>query len=117
MGSYSYPGNTRVLVTVQDQQVSFRFDMTIEVIIAEKGEDGGILDRKYFLLPESSAEELCNIIQNEKVHEVICGGIKDEYYQYLVWKKVAVFCNIIGPVEKCLDAWGRGVLVDDTIFR
>jgi len=60
---------------------------------------------------------LCNIIQNENVHEVICGGIEDEYYQYLSWKKVAVFCNIIGPVEKCLDAWRRGVLVDDTIFR
>ena len=117
MGSHSHPGVTRVLITVQDHQVSFRFDMTLEVIIAEKDDVGRILDEKYFLLSGSSAEELCNVIQNENVHEVICGGIEDEYYQYLSWKKVTVFCNIIGSVESCLEAWRRGVLVEDTIFN
>lgn len=117
MVSFFSSESERVLVTVQDHQVSPRFDMTLEIIIAEKGLEGGTLNEKYFLLAEPSAEELCNLIQKENVQAVICGGIEEEYYQYLTWKKVKVFCNVIGPAGKGLLSWAGGVLAEDTIFQ
>ncbi len=111
------PGNRKALATVHDHHVSPRFDMTLEVVIAEKGPDGEVVDEKHFLLPEPSAEEICTIIQNERIHDVICGGIEDAYCQYLEWKKVKVYYNVIGPVDQVIRKWRRDSLSSDMIFR
>lgn len=110
--------NERVLITVHDAFVSPRFDMSFEIIVAEKGpgNDVDAIDKKYFLLSEPSTEELVRTIQNEGVHAVICGGIEDEHYQYLTWKKIKVYCNVIGPFDKVLEAWASGRLSEDMIF-
>lgn len=56
-------------------------------------------------------------MQNESVQDVICGGLDEEFYQYLTWKKVTVYDNIIGPLDLVLDAWQKGRLTQDKIFR
>ena len=61
-----------------------RFDLTREVLIAEnKGEK-----IRTVILPRPSAEELCSFILTENVNIVVCGGIEETYYQYLLWKKL-----------------------------
>ncbi|WP_028573932.1 NifB/NifX family molybdenum-iron cluster-binding protein [Desulfonatronovibrio hydrogenovorans] len=117
MAPFSSHGNQRVLITVHDHDISPRFDYTLEVLIVEKDGEGQIVDKKNLLLSEPSAEEICNLVQTENVQAVICGGIEADYYQYLTWKKVLVFDNIMGPVSRVLEAWTEGVLKEDTIFR
>ncbi|RQD60267.1 NifB/NifX family molybdenum-iron cluster-binding protein [Desulfonatronovibrio magnus] len=117
MVPFSVSDVRRVLVTVHDHDVSPRFDMTLEVLIVEKSDNGLILDQKNLLLSEPSAEELCSIVQSERVQDVICGGIEEEFFQYLTWKKIRVFDNVIGPADVAVEAWRLDELKEDTIFR
>ncbi|RQD64707.1 MAG: dinitrogenase iron-molybdenum cofactor biosynthesis protein [Desulfonatronovibrio sp. MSAO_Bac4] len=117
MAPFKNPENIRALVTVHDHNISPRFDHTLEVLIVEKSSDGRIVDRKNLLLSEPSAEEVCNIVQTESVRDVICGGLDEEFYQYLTWKKITVYDNIIGPVDSVLNAWQKNRLKQDKIFR
>ncbi|QER42685.1 hypothetical protein F1847_08005 [Thermodesulfobacterium sp. TA1] len=88
----------KILITVEKDKVAPRFDLTREVLIAEnKGEKV-----RTVILPRSSAEELCSFILAENVDLVVCGGIEETYYQYLLWKKIKVIDRVIGPVKEVL---------------
>jgi len=45
---------------------------------------------------------LCNMILSEGIQIVVCGGIEEEYYQYLKWKNVQVFDSVIGASKTVL---------------
>jgi len=34
---------------------------------------------------------------------VICGGIEEAHFQYLVWKKIEVIDRVIGPAPQAID--------------
>ena len=93
----------KVLITIWLDDVAPRFDLTSEVLIATPGSNGAVEKRKILVLPSVSAEDLCQLILSENVEVVICGGIEDEYYQYLGWKKVQVIDSVIGPFERALE--------------
>ena len=101
-----------VLVVVQDGDVAPRFDLALEAVLATEAEEV----KQNLILPQSSAEELCHLIMKESIKEVICGGIEDEFYQYLTWKKVRVLDNVIGPVDWALERWKAGTLQAGDIF-
>ena len=92
----------KVLITIWLDDVAPRFDLTSEVLIATPGSNGAVEKRKILVLPSVSAEDLCQLILSENVEVVICGGIENEYYQYLGWKKVQVIDSVIGPFERAL---------------
>lgn len=46
----------------------------------------------------------------EGITTVICGGIEEEYYQYLTWKRVKVIDSVIAPYELALEFAIRGRL-------
>jgi hypothetical protein len=50
------------------------------------------------------------MILTEDIQTVICGGIEEEYYQYLVWKRVNVIDSVIGPCEETLERFRAGRL-------
>ncbi|TVR01075.1 MAG: dinitrogenase iron-molybdenum cofactor biosynthesis protein [Desulfovibrionales bacterium] len=102
-----------VLLVAQDGCVAPRFDMALEAMLATEVE--GM--KQSLILPQSSAEELCHLIMKESVQEVVCGGIEDEFFQYLTWKKVRVLDNVIGPVDWALERWKAGKLQAGDIFR
>ena len=102
-----------VLVVVQEGEVAPRFDQALEAVLATEGEDA----KQNLIMPQSSAEELCHLIMKENVQEVVCGGIEDEFYQYLMWKKIKVLDNVIGPLEWALQRWRDGVLQAGDIHR
>jgi len=93
----------KVLITIWLDDVAPRFDLTSEVLIATPGSNGAVEKRKILVLPSVSAEDLCQLILSENVEVVICGGIENEYYQYLGWKKVQVIDSVIGPFERALE--------------
>jgi predicted Fe-Mo cluster-binding NifX family protein len=50
------------------------------------------------------------MILTEGITTVICGGIEEEYFQYLTWKKVKVIDSVIAPYEQALELARAGRL-------
>lgn len=92
-----------ILITIWRDQVAPRFDLTSEVLIVSLDSRGQLVHTKTVVLPTVSAEDLCHMILTETITTVICGGIEEEYYQYLLWKKIDVIDSVIGPYEQALE--------------
>ncbi len=104
------PRKSKVLIPLHDDDVAPRFDLATEVWVGMLGEDGEWHDERTLVLPQASAENMCNLILHEAVGTVICGGIEEEFYQYLRWKRVVVFDSVLGPCPKAAAALARGEL-------
>jgi len=106
----------RVLITLYGEYVAPRFDLATEVLIATLGPGGKLEEEKTIVLPESSAEKLCHMIITEDIQAVICGGIEEEYYDYLRWKRIDVMDSVIGCAARALELCGSGELSPGAIF-
>lgn len=106
----------KVLLTILENDVAPRFDHTSEVLVAVLDDKGNVVSQKTVVLPQASAEELCHLILSEEVTDLICGGVEEEYYQYLNWKKVRVFDSVMGPYEAALEMFRQGRLDPETIL-
>lgn len=93
---------TKILIPIFGDDVSPRFDLSAEVYIAAIDDKGEYQDERIVVLPQISAEQLCHLILTENVNIVICGGIEEQYYQYLNWKRIQVFDSVIGPWAQAL---------------
>ena len=102
--------NIKVLITILENEVAPRFDLATEVLLATMDQQGQILEEKTIVLPRASSEDLCYMILAENVAVVVCGGIEDEFYQYLAWKKVRVIDSVIGPWDRVLKELGENRL-------
>lgn len=93
----------KILITAQGDFVAPRFDLTSEVVIATA--ESGVLAAKprTIIMDRASAEELSNMIMEEDVSLVICGGIEDRYHQFLTWKKIKVIDFVIGDHQSALE--------------
>lgn len=107
----------KVLICLHGIDVTPRFDLTTEVFIATVGEGGAVREERTLVLPQASVEKLCHMILTEGVQTVICGGIEDEYYQYLVWKRIRVVDSVIGPCDRVLERLCRGTLESGQIVK
>lgn len=101
---------TKVLICLYDNEVTPRFDLATEVLIAFIGEDGKVQGKKVVVLPKASAEMICHMVLTESIQVVICGGIEEEYYQYLTWKRVKVLDSVIGDSGEVLERLAAGRL-------
>ena len=99
-----------ILITIWRDQIAPRFDLSSEVLIASLDPRGGLAHTKTVVLPTVSPEDLCHMILTEAITTVICGGIEEEYYEYLTWKKVKVIDSVIGPYEQILELAVSGQL-------
>jgi predicted Fe-Mo cluster-binding NifX family protein len=92
----------KILITAQGDFVAQRFDLTAEVVIAtvEGGEPAG--KPRTIIMDRPSPEDLCNMIMEEKIAMVICGGIEDRHYQFLAWKKIQVIDFVVGDHQSVL---------------
>jgi predicted Fe-Mo cluster-binding NifX family protein len=106
----------KVLVPIYGNEVAPRFDLATEVWLARVSPDGSIEEERTVVLPQASAESLCHLIITESVKTVICGGIEEEYYEYLRWKKVNVVDSVIGLHQQALEAFKSGTLEPGTIL-
>jgi len=92
----------KVLIALYKNEVAHRFDLATEVLLVSLKEDGAFGSEKTIVLPHGSAEDLCHLILTEEVSVVICGGIEEEFFQYLTWKKVEVIDSVMGPWARAL---------------
>jgi predicted Fe-Mo cluster-binding NifX family protein len=107
---------TKVLICLYGNEVSPRFDLTREVLIAVIDKNAAVREEREVVLPHASVEMLCHMILNEEVQVVICGGIEEEYYQYLKWKNVEVLDSVIGDYKTVLQRIAQGRLKSGDIL-
>jgi predicted Fe-Mo cluster-binding NifX family protein len=107
----------KILIPLYDDQVAPRFDLATEVFIVSFSDDGRPMEKKTVVLPRASAEQLCHLILLEKIGTVVCGGIEDEYYQYLKWKNVNILDSVIGPYKAAIKRLESGTLQAGDIIR
>jgi predicted Fe-Mo cluster-binding NifX family protein len=106
----------KILITIIENDVAPRFDLTTEVLISLLDKDGSILENKTMILAHESAEYLCQLILDEEVNVVICGGIEEEFFDYLTWKKVNVLDSVMGTWEQALERFRSGDLMMGTVL-
>ncbi|NTV14675.1 MAG: hypothetical protein HGA96_12215 [Desulfobulbaceae bacterium] len=107
----------RILMTLQGEAVAPRFDLATEILLA-RAERGELVEPpREILLPGPSGEELCGLVIKEGITHLICGGIEEEHYQYLVWKGVEVLDRVIGTGPLALRLALDGKLQAGSVLR
>ncbi|NNG00333.1 MAG: dinitrogenase iron-molybdenum cofactor biosynthesis protein [Desulfobacteraceae bacterium] len=106
----------KILIPLYGSQVAPRFDLSTEVIVVNLGETLPGKREKILVLPHASPDELCRLILTEKVDVVICGGIEEEYFQYLSWKRVQVIDSVIGSSKSAIQHYRNGKLLAGAIL-
>lgn len=101
---------TKVLICLYGNEVTPRFDLATEVLVASIDPQGRIQGESVVVLAKASPEMLCHMILTEGIQVVICGGIEEEYHQYLTWKRVKVYDSIIGDSREALKHLADGRL-------
>lgn len=106
----------RVLIPLYRDEVAPRFDLASEALLAVVAPGGGV-DTEDFLLPHASADGMCDLALRKDVDVVICGGIEEEYYHYLRWKRVEVIDNVAAKALTALQRFSQGALkAGDMLF-
>ncbi|GAB6037269.1 NifB/NifX family molybdenum-iron cluster-binding protein [Fundidesulfovibrio butyratiphilus] len=100
----------RVLIPLCKDEVAPRFDLAGQALLAVVDDEDGPVKTEEFLLPHPSADGLCDLVLLRGVDVVICGGIEEEYYHYLRWKRVEVIDNVAAKARQALDRFQRGTL-------
>lgn len=92
----------KIMATLQNNDIAPRFDLATEVLIARiiRGRISG--EPRTVLLPGPGSDALCSLIIREEASLVICGGIEEAHFQYLVWKKIEVIDRVIGPAAQAI---------------
>lgn len=105
------------LLTLCRDEIAPRFDMTAEVLLAPlnpeeaaPSETDAENSRRHLVLAHVSSEELCDVITRAGVSVVVCGGIEEDYYHYLRWKRVSVISDVMGPANDVLEKLAAGTL-------
>ena len=106
----------KVLLALDGNDIAARFDLAPEVLIVSLERDRKSEDVKTVLLPRPSAEMLCRVVTAENVGTVVCGGIEEEYLEYLSWKNVNVIHSVIGNAESALKRFTEGSLKSGDIL-
>ncbi len=107
----------KMLITANDNDIAPRFDACLEVVILDAPAGKTPSEAKTLVLAEPSAEEICRIVLAENALIVLCGGIDEDHYQYLRWKRVEVFDGLIGPWEAMVQRYAAGILQPCDIVR
>ena len=107
----------KLLIPVQGDFVAQRFDLATEIIIAEFDNNGQLANEpKTIIMERASDDELCQMIVDLNVTDVICGGVEELHYNFLTWKKVTVYDSIIAGWQVAMDMAIAGTLQPGAII-
>lgn len=106
----------KILIPIAGDDVAPRFDLATEVLIIIVSKNNAVEEERTIVLPRASAEKLCHLILTEHIHVVICGGIEDEFYQFLRWKQVTVYDAVIATWQEAFDGFLQNRLASGSIF-
>mgnify|MGYP000008810881 CR=1 FL=1 len=107
----------KLLVVIQGDYVAPRFDLVTEVIIVKYEQNKVVEELKNIIMERPSGEALSQMMVDEHVTDLVCGGIEDLHYQFLVWKRVNVVDRVIAPWQAALDQHVQGRLQQGDVIR
>ncbi len=108
----------QILITLDGDNIAPRFDLCSEIWIGETDRDKkNIPEGEIIILPNSSPENLCQLIIDKNINLLICGGIEEEYYDYLKWKKIKIYDSVIGNYKIILQNLIIGKLENEKINK
>lgn len=100
----------KLLMPIQGDFVAPRFDLATEILIASFAQGELTTEPRTIIMERPSDEGLCQMVVEDNVSDVICGGIEELHYNFLVWKKVNVLDGIIGGWQSALEKLLAGTL-------
>lgn len=100
----------KLLIPIQGDFIAPRFDLAPEILIVRFKNGATTSKPKIIILERSSDEALCQMAVEENITDVVCGGIEDIHYRFLVWKKVTVLDAVIGGWQKAMEEIVSGTL-------
>lgn len=104
------------MIPIQGNFVAPRFDLATEILIA-RYEDGALLgEPKTIIMERPSDEGLCQMIVAEHITAIVCDGIEELHYNFLIWKKVHVLDGIIGDWQTALKKKLDGTLQQGAVL-
>lgn len=107
----------KILIPIYGQDVAPRFDLATEVVILIREMGNPQPEERIMVLPQASAEQLCHLILSDGIGVLICGGIEEEYFQYLSWKKVRILDSVMGPWRKAVTLFMEGRLTTGAVLH
>lgn len=106
----------KILIPIQGDFVAPRFDLATEVLVARYENGKCTTEPKTIIMERPSDEGLCQMVVEENVTDVICGGIEELHYNFLVWKKVSVLDGVIADWQTALEQALAGTLKQGAIL-
>jgi predicted Fe-Mo cluster-binding NifX family protein len=105
-----------ILITLYRDEVSPRFDLATEVLLVSVDADNREVRRQELVLAHASADDLCDLILDREVSVLITGGMEEEHYHYLRWKRLDVIDAVAGLAEDALALYLQGALESGAIL-
>lgn len=93
----------KLLMPIQGDYIAPRFDLATEVLIVRFADGKLLAEPKIIIMERSSDEALCQMAVEENITDVVCGGIEEVHYNFLVWKKVTTLDRVIGSWRTALN--------------
>ena len=106
----------KIMITTRGDFVAPRFDLSPEIIIATCYDQQLLQEPRSIIVSDVSAEIICDIAIKENVAVVVCGGIEEQHYQFLTWKKIKVIDAVVGPYTDVLQLLITNTLEPGTIL-
>ncbi|MYL83494.1 dinitrogenase iron-molybdenum cofactor biosynthesis protein [Desulfovibrio aerotolerans] len=106
----------RVLIALRGNEVAWRFDKTAEALVCAIDDDGTVTSQSEIIFACYSAEDLCEYVLAHNIDTVVAGGMEEEYYHYLRWKRVDVIDNVAGELGPVLERLAGGRLSSGDIL-
>ncbi|MBM9603045.1 NifB/NifX family molybdenum-iron cluster-binding protein [Desulfopila inferna] len=107
----------KLLIPIQGDYVAPRFDLATEILIVRFEEGKMVGNPRTIIMERPSEEALCQMIVEENISDMVCGGIEELHYNFLIWKKVAVLDGIIGGWRSIIDKFLAGELHQGEILK
>lgn len=106
----------KLLIPIQGDFVAPRFDLATEILMVFFHHGKILEDPRTIIMERPSDEGLCQMIVEEHITDVVCGGIEELHYNFLVWKKVQVKDGVIGPWQRAMSKVLSGELEQGEIL-
>lgn len=106
----------KLLIPLQGDFVAPRFDLATEILIVPFDKGKPVEDPKTIIMERPSDEGLCQMVVEEHITDLVCGGIEELHYSFLAWKKVNVLDAVIGDWQSVMERFLAGTLQQGEIL-
>jgi predicted Fe-Mo cluster-binding NifX family protein len=104
------------MMPIRGDFVAPRFDLATEILIVEYKNGTLLGEPKTIIMDRASDEGLCQMIVEEHITALVCNGIEELHYNFLLWKKVNVLDGIIGDWQTALEKTLDGTLQQGAVL-